>query len=138
MYNIEDMSNDEKIKWLIFKVKEKLPKEYWTVTRILKLIYLIDWIYSLHFDRTFTGQTWKYHYYGPFSRKIYEKIKAELNKPLSEMSKNFSNISNSEVVDTIINKVVDRYGKYNFDDLIEIVYATPPMRRAQKGESLVF
>jgi len=142
----ERVNNVEKIKSLVGYILAHLPEKYRGITRIIKLLYLIDWLYYTQYGHTYTGTKWVFYHYGPFSEEIYHILDKKDERTSDGRKWKIVNIpSNSkkqndhfdEQIKDIVNYVIKKFSRKSLDELLEFVYSTPPMRQASKGDTLL-
>lgn len=140
----------ERAKALLRYIQDRLqqffPKTYTYLqgtTRLMKLVYLVDWLYARYSEEpSFTHARWKYHYYGPYAKEIQELMEVE-EKELEDgrVFKKVKTVEgNVEFLDDLVKKIADyvvkEFGDYPLDELLELVYSTPPMRKAEQGDEI--
>ena len=119
--------------------KQNLPI---STTRIQKLLYLLDYFYYLENGRTYTGLSWKYHLYGPYSPQISHIIGEEFSNLKTTIlpEKESENYFKKDPDFTLISKkVIKRFGALNLNELLNFVYEeTEPINMGKRGECVDF
>lgn len=126
------------------------------VTRLVKLLYLIDVEYYRRHRQLLTRLDWIFYHYGPYSFKIPDIIRSlDLDIPQEDVSIGDGRIMRrfrpaheqgvdlSEVLSTsdfmLFERVIDKWALENLNRLLSFVYFdTEPMQDAEVGESLDF
>lgn len=126
------------------------------ITKLVKLLYLIDVEYYRRHSKLLTGLDWIFYHYGPYSLEIPDIIRSlDLDIPQEDVSIGDGHIIHqfkpvyrheadiSEVVPTsdvmLVEKVIDRWAIENLNRLLSYVYFdTEPMQDAELGKSLDF
>jgi uncharacterized protein YwgA len=121
-------------------------------TRIVKLLYLIDYFSSKKLGSKITKVNYNYYYYGPYSPVIADKIQelkskgvlveSEVENSFGEKSflydvvkpkKDLKDLLKDSKKTGIIDEVIEKYGQMNFKQLLEFVYSTPPVEKNKQG-----
>ncbi len=126
------------------------------VTKLVKLLYLVDVEYYRRHRKLLTGLDWIFHHYGPYSFEIPYAIRnLDLNIQQEDVSIGEGRtihrfkpvygqeVDLSEVIPTsdsmLVEKVIDRWSLEDLNRLLSYVYFdTEPMRDAEVGKSLDF
>ncbi|MDK2373185.1 MAG: Panacea domain-containing protein [Candidatus Korarchaeota archaeon] len=146
----------EKIMEVVLYVSRRLEKTRVKVgrTRIMKILYLADLIAKSKLGRTITKTEYRYYFYGPYSREVIDAIiklknegyltdNTELTKfglahdyrPTEKAYKaQFEHLTKEEA--EILDSVIRKFGRNELLRLLDVVYATEPMRKAFPGEVL--
>lgn len=112
-------------------------------SRLVKIIFLCDWKYSLDFNQQITGIEWYFNHYGPYVDLPINLIKREpgidiiltenyygTKKEIIVKNSSFEfgklNLNNSEI--TTINFIVQITSDMSWDEFIDFVYSTFPVR----------
>ena len=118
-----------------------------TPTRIAKLLYLIDLGWVQLNGASLTKLPYVWHKHGPYCPEIEEALWGlEDEGAIREQSfsgKEYTIYSLAERptsqvgsdVERVVRFVVKRFGRMQFKDFIDYVYATPPMAEVQKNGS---
>lgn len=119
-----------------------------TISRIEKLIYLIDWEYVMRYKTQMTNISWYFDHYGPYSSDIlnilnqdkYIRVQKDtsnfgtvryLVEPRKDKdSLNYVGLSDEEI--EVIDEVITNTRLLTWNQLINYVYATPPIREGKK------
>ncbi|MCS0351186.1 Panacea domain-containing protein [Vibrio ordalii] len=127
-----------------YPYESELSKE-----RLTKLVYLADWISALVDDKQITRIDWLFNHYGPYVDDVVESVLFNTDFSIvSEQTmygseKNIisfhgasSNIEltsrEKQIVDAVINKTEKMY----FNDFIDYVYSTYPVRSQNRYSHL--
>lgn len=115
-------------------------------TKLVKLLYLADVEAKEKLDRTITGLTYIYHFYGPYAPEIIEKALEmdgeeirEVYNPLFDRYEYYA-VKEEADVDLnpdeikILNEVIKKYGRMNTNEIKEVAYNTKQMKRVEPGE----
>lgn len=107
--------------------------------RLTKMIYLTDWFYSVLKGKQSTEITWVFNHYGPYVKDIYNLAKTSqnfivVNKPT--VYGNFKAVINyigepielDPTLEKVINRVIDKTKSMYFNDFIDYVYSTYPIK----------
>lgn len=126
-------------------------KKSWELpnARITKLVYLLDWEYSLKYGNQVTDIEWFFDYYWPFVKDIenviYENEDIFLEKiyynSLWNKSKFFSiKWKNDWQLDfkvyEIMDKILEETKNFTFNDFIKYVYSTYPVYKTRQFNKL--
>lgn len=148
------MSNEEKLKAIIFYIVERLPHNI-TRTKLVKLLYLIDLYYAKVKNRSVTDLTYYSYYFGPYSEQIINAISQLKGYEIEE----YSNIGldgreyylykpgmnprwetppalQDEELE-VLNQVIDEHGNKSLDEILKYVYNTEPYKNCKKGKPIV-
>jgi len=130
-----------------YPYKDELSK-----TRITKMVYLADWIYSVKYHKQLTNINWYFDHYGPYVNDVYNAALSDKDieilctqsafgnrKELFTFKDNFKvkdnfhlNDKEIEVLDEVINNT-----KYlNWNDFIKYVYSTYPIKTQKRYTTL--
>ncbi len=146
----------EKVIETILYVTRRLEKARVKVgrTRIMKILYLADLIAKSKLGRTITGTEYRYYFYGPYSREVIDAIIKLKNEGYltdeTELTKfgpahNYRPTEKAHEVQIahltkeeteILDSVIKKFGRNELIRLLDVVYATEPMRKAFPGEIL--
>ena len=123
-------------------------------TKLVKLVYLVDYIHYQHFGETVTGLEYQWDNYGPNAVKHGIISKAEwlaqenqinyrpANNLWSGTAKYFNSIPDSAIptlpdtVEMVISDVVNRYGKLSVRDITAASKKTGPFKKASQYDML--
>lgn len=113
--------------------------------RLVKLIYLIDWKYTIDNGLQYTDIQWYYNHYGPYVNDVIElmKSKSEVFKVISYsnsyegVTDKFVLIDKSEIIlDTDIKKIADLFIGHTYSmtwsNFINLVYSSFPIKSSLK------
>lgn len=125
---------------------------------LIKYVYLADFYYAKHHNgHSYTGITWKFHSFGPWSAECFQRIQPALESigaekkvfPSNEYEKDCERwyLRDDELFDQLygamdltiagsVQRFVRRFAA-DTEGLLHFVYNTEPMLRAAPGETLV-
>lgn len=109
--------------------------------RLTKLVYLADWRSCLTRGKQITGLKWFFHNYGPFLPDIQSCAEAHPDLFIIEKLENYrgnpktlfrdrpaaSRLPLDPSVAELLDHVIDRTEKLNWEDFIRLVYGTYPI-----------
>lgn len=117
--------------------------------RLVKLIYLIDWRYTIETGNQYTNINWIYNHYGPYVNDVINLMKEKKQVFKVESYQNnyegvtdkFTLIDKSEInFETTIKNISDRFIDYTYkltwSDFINLVYSSYPIKNNLKYSSL--
>jgi len=110
--------------------------------RLVKLIYLIDWKYTIDFGEQYTNIKWFYNHYGPYVDEVIDTMKQNndifevesyINFYGSESNKfrvidNNYEISLNDNIKKIADLLIDYTYKLKWNEFIGLVYSTYPIK----------
>jgi hypothetical protein len=125
-------------------------------TALVKLVYLVDYIYAQHTGRTLTGFDYVWDDYGPnaLGNKIVKRAdKLHSARGVINIDKGLTPSGNpkyqyrlktedrqveldDELGDRIIKDVIMAYGNLNWAAIVRAAKATPPVMQAKPGDRL--
>ena len=113
--------------------------------RLVKLIYLIDWKYTIENGKQFTNINWYFNHYGPYVNDIIDlmRIQTEVfqvksyNNQYEGVTDKFLLIDKSPVnltsdVKNIIDQFIDYTYKLTWSNFISLVYSSYPIKTSLK------
>lgn len=113
--------------------------------RLVKLIYLIDWRYTIENGSQFTEIKWIYNHYGPYVNDVIKLMKEKNNIFKVESYNNsyegttdkFILIDKSEInIDDSIKNIADKFIGYTYKltwtNFINLVYSSYPIKNNLK------
>jgi hypothetical protein len=113
--------------------------------RLVKLVYLIDWKYTIDNGHQYTNIQWYYNHYGPYVNDVIElmKSKSEVFKVISYnntyegVTDKFLLIDKSEIIlDDSVKKIADLFIGHTYamtwSNFINLVYSSFPIRTSLK------
>jgi hypothetical protein len=107
--------------------------------RLTKLVYLTDWFHAIYTGEQATEIKWIFNHYGPYVRDVYDLASNSYNFRI-DFSQNYYGDSkaiiyyvgmsirldkNSEI---IINRIIDKTKSMYFNEFIDYVYSTYPIK----------
>lgn len=142
----------KKIKEILHYILEEYPyPNDLTKTRITKLFYLIDWESMCEQQKQITDINWYFDHYGPFVSDVldaadedkdvkinktisaYGGVKYIVQSKLEKGKLKFALDSNEK---RIIQKVIDDTKKFTWNEFIDYVYNTPPIKNSKQYGNL--
>jgi hypothetical protein len=131
---------------LIVYVYNKYPKvEELSKTRLVKLIYLIDWKYTLLTGKQFTDIKWYFNHYGPYVEDVMNLVKQEKSIFNVDSYENRygghsdritkikpMNVELSEAIMNASDFIISNTKNLNWPDFISLVYSTFPVQNNSK------
>jgi uncharacterized protein YwgA len=114
--------------------------------RLVKLIYLIDWKNSIENKKQITNIKWYYNHYGPYVEDVIEEIKSNqdiftvtsfqngygISDKISLNKNCIINPTISKENKVIIDFVIEKTNKLNWNDFISLIYDTYPIKNNAK------
>lgn len=117
--------------------------------RLNKIIYLTDWKNVLSSNKQMTSIEWIYNHYGPYVDIVEETLSKDSHFNFYETSNIYGtkktiiqlkndigfeepSIKEKEIIDFIIEKT----RKFNFNEFVKLVYSTYPIISQPKGSKL--
>ena len=117
--------------------------------RLTKLVYLADWFSSLVDGKPITTINWLFNHYGPYVDDVVESIRntsefsIECEQNIYGATKNVisfggdsSQIKLSSREKNILNVVIDKTKSLYFNDFIDYVYSTYPVKSQERYATL--
>jgi len=143
---------DDKLRDVIYYLISKLGVVE-SRTKLIKLIYLADVEAKKKLGKTITGLTYVYHFYGPYTHEIVEKVLEMDGEEIREVYNPFLDryeyyALGGEVDDNVnvgldqneievLDEVIEKYGKMSTSEIKEEAYNTEPMRKANPGDKII-
>lgn len=133
---------------MLYIVKNYPYEEDLTKTRITKLVYLIDWEYTKRYGKQMTEISWYFDHYGPYVSDVLDEadddhtvsiqsttsnfgtIKYIVRPKYDRESIHFENLDSREI--SVINDVFDKTKMLSWNQFINYVYETPPIKESSK------
>lgn len=118
--------------------------------RVTKLVYLADWFSALADGKTLTNIQWLFNHYGPYVDDVISSVNYHPNFNILQMQTSFGSDKSvisyhgsneilqfitprsQQILDLVINKTKD----LNFNDFINYVYSTYPVRAQNRYATL--
>lgn len=131
---------ENKLEKIMAYICQSYPfKDELSDARLTKMIYLTDWFSSVLVGHQATDIEWVFNHYGPYVKDISELANSSKNfivkKKLNPYGNNKAVIAYvGEDIDIditskkIINKVIDKTKSMYFNDFIDYVYSTYPIK----------
>jgi len=129
---------------LKYPYKSELSK-----ARLTKLVYLADWFSSLVDGKPITNIEWLFNHYGPYVDDVVDSIRntsefsieCEPNgygatKHLISFRGNENEINLSSRERAILNVVIEKTKSLYFNDFIDYVYSTYPVKSQERYSTL--
>jgi len=151
----ETVGERSKLENLLIYLTLRLRKSRQRVgrTKLMKLLYLTDLLARRKLGRTVTGATYRFYFYGPFSTEVLDALDALVERGILEdrpeltkfgVAHNYQPTKLAESLNVeeaipedekaILYEVIKRFGRMNLLKLLDIVYATGPMKKVAPGE----
>lgn len=120
------------------------------ITRLVKLMYLVELEYFRQVRETLTDLEWRFHLYGPYPASftsVLEEPEIEISEWKSGKTtrrivrdeEQFLRIAADFTLETIVGRVVKDWGDADLNQLLDYVYfETEPMQNARRGDILDF
>lgn len=135
------------VKILVYIIRNYPFKRELSKARLTKIVYLIDWEYVKKTGHQLTNIQWYYDNYGPFVWDIIDSVKENNHyfnissektymgneKTLVSLNKEYEynlkiNPTEKEIIDLVINQTM----KFGWNDFINYVYDTPPVKNSKR------
>jgi len=118
-----------------------------TRTRLMKLLFLVDYMYWKRCGRKLTNLEWRMYLFGPFSREVLgildeledggKAVVKEIERGVY-LYKAYEEPANlSEAVKSLVDEVVEKFGKLSLDELLNYVYSLDEVKRTGIGEVIL-
>ena len=123
-----------------------------TKTRITKLVYLIDWEYTKKYGKQMTEISWYFDHYGPYVSDVLDEADEDKTVSIKSTFSNFGTIKyivrpkydkeliHYEGLDVseieVINEVFENTKMLSWNQFINYVYDTPPIKESRKYSHL--
>lgn len=118
--------------------------------RLVKLIYMIDWRYTIETGKQYTDINWVYNHYGPYVNDVIELMKQKDNifkvdtypNPFGGgFTDKFTLIDKTKVeLDKEVRNIADKFINYTYNliwsDFINLVYSSYPIKVSLKYSTL--
>ena len=117
--------------------------------RLVKLIYLIDWKYTIENGKQFTNINWYFNHYGPYVNDIIDLMRAQTDvfqvksyiNQYEGITDKFELIDKSPVtltpdVKSITDLFIDYTYKLTWSNFISLVYSSYPIKTSLKYTNL--
>ena len=141
-----------KLQNIFIYILKLLGGEEYSKTKLVKLLYLLDYETFKKKGNIFTGLTYKKYYYGPYSRTIEEVISSLKNKGAIMVLQRtgtsgrdyyvFKLVKDIETLDSKEKQEIqDRLESYlneTLDEILDDVYSTEPVQNTKFGQEILF
>lgn len=133
---------------LLYIVKNYPYGDDLTKTRITKLVYLIDWEYTKKYGKQMTEISWYFDHYGPYVSDVLDEADEDKTVSIQSTFSNFGTIKyivrpkydkeliHYECLDIseieVINEVFKNTKMLSWNQFINYVYDTPPIKESGK------
>ena len=123
-----------------------------TKTRITKLIYLIDWENVKEYGNQITNIKWFFDHYGPYVSDVLDEADEDKTISINITTSNFGTVKYivkpkrdkeellyDDLTDNdkdIINRVIDKTKNFYWNEFINYVYSTKPIKNGIRHSSL--
>lgn len=117
--------------------------------RITKLVYLLDWEYSLKYGRQLTNIEWFFDYYWPFVKDIENVISGNSDIFYTKTYTNFlwnsgkffttkweESINLSKDITDLMDDIIKKTKDLTFNEFIKYVYSTYPVYKTRQFNKL--
>ncbi|MDU5989493.1 MAG: Panacea domain-containing protein [Anaerococcus vaginalis] len=137
---------------LLYIVKNYPYGDDLTKTRITKLVYLIDWEYTKKYGKQMTEISWYFDHYGPYVSDVLDEADEDKTVSIQSTFSNFGTIKyivrpkhdkdliHYEGLDVseieVINEVFENTKMLSWNQFINYVYDTPPIKESRKYSHL--
>ncbi|MGY5618752.1 Panacea domain-containing protein [Vibrio cincinnatiensis] len=118
-------------------------------SRLTKLVYLADWYSSLVDDQELTGIEWHFNHYGPYVEDVIDEVMSSpffslehqltiygTDKFLVKFNGRIDPGQINPRVKQILDAVIHDTQKLYYNDFIDFVYSTYPVKRSSRYEDL--
>lgn len=131
-------NNLEKI--IAYICQEYPYKDELSDARLTKMVYLTDWFSLLVNDQQATEINWVFNHYGPYVSDVYEAAKDNGNFVVKNKTTIYGNnkkiinyvgeasINLEPLIKSVIDTVIDKNKSMYFNDFIDYVYSTYPVK----------
>lgn len=135
------MSNLEKlIRYILLSYPNVLEL---SKPRLVKLIYLIDWKYTIETGKQYTNIEWYYNHYGPYVNDVINfmkgnptifKVESYQNPFGGGLTDKFSLLDKSPIsMEENVKEITDQFINYTYqltwNDFINLVYSSYPIKK---------
>lgn len=137
---------------LLYIVKNYPYGDDLTKTRITKLVYLIDWEYTKKYGKQMTEISWYFDHYGPYVSDVLDEADEDKTVSIQSTLSNFGTIKyivrpkyDKELIHyddldvseiEVINEVFENTKMLSWNQFINYVYDTPPIKESRKYSNL--
>lgn len=117
--------------------------------RLVKLIYLIDWKYTIENGKQYTSIRWYFNHYGPYVTDVIDLMRAQpnvfqinsYNNQYEGITDKFllvdkSSITLSSDVKNITDQFIDYTYRLTWSNFISLVYSSYPIKTSLKYTNL--
>lgn len=120
------------------------------MTRLVKLLYLLELEYYRSKRERLTGLDWKFLHYGPYPPSLksvlggleiesFQRKGGKNSQQFVIEEERFMEASADEEIESLIAHIVKQWGDADLNQLLDFVYfETEPMQKAKRGEVLDF
>lgn len=115
--------------------------------RLMKLLFLVDYLYSKRFGRKLTSTEWRMWLFGPFSREVLDALdELELSGELAVERTERGGVFYyavakpprlGESIEKLVDEVIRTYGTKPLEELLEEVYSIDVVRDAGLGDKIL-
>ncbi len=144
---------DNKLRSIIRYIVKNYPyPDDLTKTRITKLVYLIDWENVKKYGCQMTNIAWYFNHYGPYVADVLDTAYEDKSVCVKSTMSNFGTVkyivkpkaSKNELMyddltsndKNIIEKVVGKTKNFYWNEFINYVYSTEPIKKSTKYSAL--
>lgn len=118
--------------------------------RVLKMLYLADWVMAARHGHTITDIDWYFNHYGPYMRDIEDAVRSSslfkwrsgvnmYGSPKETLTLRHSGQPKIDLDPSerqVIDRVIDRTQTLNFSEFLSLVYRTYPVKNSDKYTDL--
>jgi uncharacterized phage-associated protein len=120
------------------------------MTRLVKLLYLVEVEYYRQKRRRLTDLDWKFYLYGPYPPALQDVLGepeiefsewkgGKVSKQIVRDEESFMGAKADVDVESMLGRVVEEWGNADLNQLLDYVYfETEPMLNAKRGDTLDF
>ncbi len=136
---------------IIYILKTYPNPEELSKPRLVKLIYLVDWKYTIDNGKQYTDIKWFFHHYGPYVDDVISVMKR--NTDLFDIKSNYNEYSggvsdrfklkNKDIdininddVRKIADLMINHTNKMGWNQFISFIYSTYPIKTNSKYSNL--
>ena len=136
----------DKVKNIVAYFCLKYPHENeLSKARLTKLVYLADWVSALVCGKQLTNIKWIFNHYGPYVNDVVETARNDINfniipartyfggeKYIISFNGDEDDIDLTSKEKDILNAIIEKTKTMYFNDFIDYVYSTYPVRSQER------
>ena len=116
--------------------------------RLNKIVYLADWLSALETGQQVSNIRWQYNHYGPYVDDIINEVRGNARLHLKSTHNFYGDLKEiissdadyqgelPETASVHLDKAMQESASRNFNEFIDLVYSTYPVKSQQKGQAL--